>query len=191
METMMAADQLNDVLQRLSHLLKAEERKLGKQYGLQPVQLEALHYLSRCNKYSNNGMGVTEYFGLTKGTVSQTLRALENKGFVTRRPHSRDRRKIQLEVTDAGKEVMHLFPLPLLQEGWVHLDKMDQEQMVMQLNRFLRTLQHTNRTRTFGVCHSCHHFVTPFQGVYQCGLTKERLYDAEINLICREHSVSS
>ena len=65
-------------VERLSELLKVDSRQAGVEQGLQPVQVEVLHYLSICNKYSDTPMAVTEYLGLTKGTVSQTLKVLES-----------------------------------------------------------------------------------------------------------------
>ena len=187
----MLVNRIYNHLERLGHLLKAGERKMGKKYGLQPVQLEALYYLSRCNKYSNHVVGVTEYLGLTKGTVSQTLRVLENKGYLARVPHAQDRRKVHLEITEAGKEVLLLFPPPLLRDGCENMTESAQEQIVAQLNLLLETLQRADLIKTFGICETCQHFITPFEGVYQCGFTKERLYDSEINLICREHVTNS
>ena len=67
------------LLERLAGLLRSESRKLLSEYGLQPVQFEALHYLSNCNRYSDTPMAVTEYLGQTKGSVSQTLKVLEKK----------------------------------------------------------------------------------------------------------------
>ena len=70
-----------DLLERLNNLLRMEMRAFGLSYGLLPVQIEALTYLTRCNRYSDTPQAVTEYLGLTKGTVSQSLKVLEQKGF--------------------------------------------------------------------------------------------------------------
>ena len=59
-----------DYVERLSELLRVDARRAGAAHGLLPVQLEALHYLSICNCYSDTPMAVTEYLGQTKGTVS-------------------------------------------------------------------------------------------------------------------------
>nr|MBA3613554.1 MarR family transcriptional regulator [Nitrospirales bacterium] len=69
----MSAQEANDVLERLTNLQRMEARAFGLRYGLQPVQMEALTYLTQCNRYSNTPQAVAEYLGLTKGTVSQSL----------------------------------------------------------------------------------------------------------------------
>ena len=71
----MSAIALYDYLERLTSLMRAWSREQPLVAELQPVQLSALHYLARCNRYSDTPLGVTEYLGLTKGTVSQSLKA--------------------------------------------------------------------------------------------------------------------
>lgn len=69
----MAVDRLYALLERIGNLLRAEERAAGLRHGPQPVHLQALRYVQSCNRYSNTPAALTEYLGLTKGTVSQTL----------------------------------------------------------------------------------------------------------------------
>ncbi|MFN2812475.1 MarR family winged helix-turn-helix transcriptional regulator, partial [Escherichia coli] len=69
-------------------------------------QLSALHYLARCNRYSDTPLGVTEYLGLTKGTVSQSLKVLEGRGLISKLPDARDRRSVHLRLTDAGRALI-------------------------------------------------------------------------------------
>ncbi len=78
----MTSQNLYNYLERINPLLQNEIRSFCKNYGLQPVQMEVLSYLGLCNKYSDTPTSVTEYLGLTNGTVSQTLLVLENKGFL-------------------------------------------------------------------------------------------------------------
>ena len=70
--------------------------------GLNPAQWEALRFLSRANGYSRSPGALAEYLGSTKGTVSQTLIALESKGYVIRNRSETDRRSIKIELTDEG-----------------------------------------------------------------------------------------
>ncbi len=70
------------LLERLASLLRSENRQMLVEFGLQPVQFEVLQYLSICNRYSDTPMAVTEFFGQTKGTVSQTLKVLEKKNLL-------------------------------------------------------------------------------------------------------------
>ncbi|MCC6205883.1 MAG: MarR family transcriptional regulator, partial [Hyphomicrobiales bacterium] len=75
-------------------------------HGLNPAQWEALRYLARANRFSRTPAGLAAYLGSTRGTVSQTLIALEQKGFVARQASDRDRRSIDLSLTAKGLEAL-------------------------------------------------------------------------------------
>ena len=80
---------LVDRLSRIAHSLQFSE-------GLNPAQWNALRFLARANKYSTSPGVLADYLGCTKGTISQTLIALESKGLVARIRCDEDRRKVLL-----------------------------------------------------------------------------------------------
>ncbi len=71
-----------DLIERMAALIRSEERKKCTELGLQPVHLQVLDYLSRCNRYSDTPAALTNYLGMTRGTVSQTVLLLVKKGFI-------------------------------------------------------------------------------------------------------------
>lgn len=97
---------LFDVLDRLSSLTRMWFRQHPLLADLQPVQLSALMYLARCNRYSNTPLGVTDYLGLTKGTVSQSLKLLESKGLIVRKQDARDKRSVHLQLTESASTLL-------------------------------------------------------------------------------------
>ena len=60
------------LIERLGNLVRADARAVCNDYDMRPVQLEALEFLTQCNRYSDTPQAVAEFLGLTKGTVSQT-----------------------------------------------------------------------------------------------------------------------
>jgi hypothetical protein len=56
-----SAAQFFDLLDRLGNLVRVNLRATGNRYGLQPVHLQALIYLSIANRYSNTPQALTEY----------------------------------------------------------------------------------------------------------------------------------
>lgn len=63
-------------IERISSLRSSLVRKAATAAGLQFIHAEILEYLGRCNRYSNTAQALTEYLGLTKGSVSQSLKLL-------------------------------------------------------------------------------------------------------------------
>jgi DNA-binding MarR family transcriptional regulator len=184
----MGADSLYALLERITNLLRNEERSAGLEHGLQPVHLQALHYLSVCNRYSNTPAALTEYLGLTKGTVSQTLTLLEGKGLIEKEGSSTDRRVTHLRLTEQGRAVVKgLLPPALFSRALEGLPDRGAG-LEASLSGLLRTLLVTHGQPSFGVCASCRHFQREAAGRFRCALTREPLSRADSALVCREHS---
>jgi DNA-binding MarR family transcriptional regulator len=177
---------LFDLLERLSSLTRVWFREHPLLAELQPIQLSALLYLARCNRYSNTPLAVTDYLGLTKGTVSQSLKALETHGFLTKVPDARDKRSVHLELTTTARELIDaVMPPDFLSNAAQRMGARagDLEGLLLEL---LRHIQHSENVPSYGLCRTCRFHQTSTAGAV-CGLTGEALAPPEIELICREH----
>lgn len=184
----MNATEMYEHVERIANLVRTCVRKAGLANGLQPVQTEALHYLDRCNRYSDTPVAVAEFLGLTKGTVSQTLGVLTANGYVERHIDNHDRRVVHLTLTREGKQVLdQSIPPAVLRSALEMLPQADRTQIEGSLQRLLGSLQQANGMKTFGACKSCLHHQLTDEGAHQCGLTRETLSQADGEKICREH----
>jgi len=178
---------LQGTLERLTTLVRGDLRASLLEYGLQPVQFEALYYLSKCNRYSDTPMAVTEYLGQTKGTISQTLKVLEREGLIKKKGDVLDKRVSHLALTEAGQEIINkVVPSLLLSRGLTTLPEKQQKEIEDNLVKLLRAVQQGNELKSFGQCASCSHNIKSANGIL-CGLTEESLTEADTQLICREH----
>lgn len=181
----MNANEMYEYVERIANLIRTSARKTGLANGLQPIQMEALHYLSRCNRYSNTPVAVAEFLGLTKGTVSQTIAVLEQKGLLASEPDARDGRRQHLRLTQKGRRVLQKLPPEPLVAALAAGGQA--ESLARLLGQLLEDLQQLRGGPTFGVCSTCRHhrqsgaFVT-------CGLIGERLAADQFDRICREHA---
>ncbi len=175
---------LYDRLERVANLLSSQARATARIHALEPIQLEVLHYLLRCNRYSDTSKAVAEFFSLTKGTVSQTVSALHRKGMVDKVPDEADGRLIHLHLTKAGDRVVkEAFPPVLLQAATVDED----EALLAQLDDLLLRMQRATGSVSFGECQTCAHFRKEGERRNRCGLTGETLRRTDIVKICLEH----
>jgi DNA-binding MarR family transcriptional regulator len=178
-----------DLIERMTALIRSEERKKCAELGLQPVHLQVLDYLSRCNRYSDTPAALTNYLGMTRGTVSQTVLLLEKKGYLKKTADESDRRAVHLSLLPEGEII-------LKQARAVDLFK--RASLIFKENAFvnheiiflkaLTALQKANRSQSFGLCRTCQHFMRLPTG-FQCGLTKESLSHSDSEKICQEHSI--
>jgi MarR family transcriptional regulator, negative regulator of the multidrug operon emrRAB len=178
-----------DVIERMAALIRSEERKKCTEFGLQSVHLQVLDYLSRCNKYSDTPAALTNYLGMTRGTVSQTLLLLEKKGYVKKTTDTIDRRVVHLSLLPEGRAMLEQARLAELFNQAANLLQRDElGNYDKALVTVLTALQKSNKSHSFGICKTCQFFTVLPDG-YLCGLTKEQLTEEDSGKICQEHSV--
>lgn len=183
----MSAIHIQSTLDRLGNLLRNDLRQALHQYGLQPVQFEALYYLANCNRYSDTAMAVTEYLGQTKGTVSQSLKILEREGLINKHIDQVDKRVGHLVVSAKGRKLIaKVLPSMALKRGLDNLTKNEVADIEEKTKFLLTAMQIGNKLKTFGQCASCIHNQKK-NGQTVCGITKEILSNKDTTLICREH----
>ena len=178
---------LYQLIERSGNLLRSEQRLAGKAYGLQEVHLQILLYLSLCNRYSDTPIAVTEYLNATKGTVSQSLKVLDTKGYIEKNSDPDDKRVIHLLLTESGQQIVEkIVPPTVFRDSISTLNSQQVEDLKLNLTLLLSSLQQTNQLRSFGVCQTCRFFTREEEG-FRCGLTKESLSKYDSSRICREH----
>lgn len=183
----MNTQEVHDLLERLCNLLRMETRAFGLKYGLQPVQVEALKYLTECNRYSDTPQAVGEYLGLTKGTVSQSLKLLEQKGLLAKKPDKHDKRLLHLTPTLKGKNLIKkATQAKSVEPALAAAQSVTSTDLTQMLQTVLRGLQQANGRKPFGACQSCRFHERGPQGSI-CGLTQEPLSLQDSQLLCREH----
>jgi DNA-binding MarR family transcriptional regulator len=175
---------LVDRLARAVHCLQYAE-------GLNPAQWVAMRYLGCANPQSRTPTGLAEFLATTKGTASQTLKALEQKGFVRRAQHLTDRRKCLLELTESGRATLARDPLRKVQAAAAGCEA-ELDSAIGILANLVREIQAGCGMREFGVCLQCGHRRTgsgcgkaPEKGAGNvCGLTGEAIDPADVKKIC-------
>jgi DNA-binding MarR family transcriptional regulator len=177
------------LLERLGALIQQSVRDAAARQGLLPIHIQVLHYLMRANRYSDLPIAIAEYFGITRGTVSQTLAVLERKGLLTKEPDAQHGKRLHLKLTPAGESV--------LSESWgERVEQMLCERAIeaaaleSTLRSLLSAMQRANGRRAFGLCRECAHFLTEESGA-RCGLTHEPLATEQTVRICREWTAAT
>jgi len=175
------------LIERISILLRSEERKKYAAIGLQPVHAQVLDYLSRCNAHSDTPMAVAEYLGLTKGTTSQSIQVLERKGYLVRSQDAEDGRVVHLALSKTGERLLtDMQPADVLVQAEKAVSSKGFASMGDALHAMLAALQKANSARSFGVCNTCVNFIE-VDHHYQCAVTEMPISWANAEKICREH----
>ena len=175
-------------LERLARVMRAREHE----DGLNPAQREALRYLARANRFSNTPGALTRYLGATKGTISQTVMALERKGLIAKA--ARDARKsVRLTLTDKGRETLASDPWIELEAAVEELGGKTRRRMQRGLEQLLAREVARGGLEGFGICSSCRFFREKgrdgdARGPHLCMLFEDALTSEDSGRICIEHA---
>lgn len=174
-----------------AHLIDRLDRlaRSGEATGdLNPAQWEALRFIARANRFSRTPAALAEYLGSTRGTVSQTLIALEQKGQITRQPSARDRRSVMLALTAVGERSLKDDPILALAADLAGADPEKLCIVAETLRWALQAMITRNGGRAFGACYTCRHFSKggSARWPHHCLLLDEPLSEADSRAICVE-----
>ncbi len=174
-----------DRVARLLDQLTRLARGLQFADGLNPAQWDCLRFIGRANSHSRTPGAIATFLGTTKGTASQTIIALEGKGYVRRDKDSCDRRVCRVAVTPAGEEMLKRDPLQSVRQAAERLPSETAEIIAEGLDRLVCDLRIRHGCQEFGVCCKCGHFRKPTaDGDAACGLLNEDIPAAETGRIC-------
>jgi DNA-binding MarR family transcriptional regulator len=173
-----------ELIERLAAVLAGEVRSCWDAHGLHPVHGRILVYLAHANRYSDTAGAVVEYLGATKGTVSQSIERLVERGLVERRADERDRRRAHLALTAAGRRLVETAYPPA---AWRTALADAPPALAGGLEQLLGRIQQAAGKRRFGACATCRHHRVEGPGAFRCGLTGEPLAAEDRPRWCREH----
>lgn len=178
--------------ENIAQLIERMGRLVSNSYyadGFKPVQWEALRYLHQANQFSRTPGALGEYLGVTKGSISQTLSTLEDRGLLRKKTDKKDKRVVLLELTATGQATVANSPLQKLIDSIDSLDVSTQGKLAGALEKILLGQLDARNRKQFGQCRNCLHHRSD-KGKYRCNLLNVSLQESSIELICVEFESS-
>jgi len=71
---------------------------------LSPVRLSVLSFI--VSKGTTTGGQIAQWEQVTPATITRVLDGLQDSGFIVKRPSQRDRRMVEIEATDEGRDAL-------------------------------------------------------------------------------------
>lgn len=129
-------DQVIVALRRITRAIDLHSRGLLHEYGLTAPQLAALKAIGELQPVTISG--VARAIHLSQATLTGIVSRLEKRGLVTRMRSGVDRRSVEVQLTDAGRELKDTAP-SLLQDRFrnelLRLQEWEQNQLLASLQR--------------------------------------------------------
>jgi DNA-binding MarR family transcriptional regulator len=170
-------------VERLARLM----RQASHAHGLVPVHWETLRYLAKANRFSNAPGAIARYLGTTKGTISQTVLALEKRGLLRKSQRGRDSRSVSLALTPAAEELLKRDPLNLIVADIDELGGKTTRRFARAISHLLSAETQRNAEPSFGTCLACSHLRIENEEILYCTAFEENLDADETGKICLRH----
>jgi len=171
------------LIERMARLLASE----AWTEGLNPTQAAALQYLARANRFSRSPSHVADYLLATRGTVSQTLKALQQKGLIAEQRSDADRRSISYDLTDDGHALVKEYVTDSPTTFPVTDDLADAASE--NLSAVMQEWLTARNARPFGLCRNCQYHQVSGKKRH-CALLAVDLAPSEADKICFEQQAA-
>lgn len=177
------------VLEQIARTFKGLQRQAATRAGLPMVHFDILDYLSQANRLSDTPQAVADFLGLTKGTVSQSIQLLEQRGFLEKMADSRDKRMVHLRLTDTGRAVAAQINKDL-EAALAPLEISGAYRGILGavLGDLWGQMRARGSGRTFGACASCRHGVRLPENSMSCRLLDDIMTAEETAGLCRHYA---
>ncbi|MES9845978.1 MAG: MarR family transcriptional regulator [Candidatus Sedimenticola sp. PURPLELP] len=139
---MQTHDQVLIALRQIIRAIDLHSKKLERESGLTGPQLLLMQIIQEEGPVTSSVLARS--VSLSQATVTTILDRLEKKAYLTRERDSKDKRKVWISLSDAGKQVIESAPA-LLQDGFIksfgQLKEWEQSLLLSSLQRIASMMQ--------------------------------------------------
>lgn len=176
---MLSAEEIAELLIHLGRAARSEDQNAQ----LTPAQWTALRYLARANTASRTPSAFASFHATTRGTATQTLKALEGKALICRGEKQRDGRAVCYDLTESGRGLLDADPLRDLIHSVADLPPVQLNCLGEVLPALVAALAARRDAPSFGTCHDCRHFDGSPEGAF-CACMSRVLAACDTGQLC-------
>lgn len=180
-------------LDHLGEALHVLARRVAENHDLSPTQLRVLTRLYAGPPPIAETGALAHELGVADPTISDALATLRKKGLVERERHAHDRRRYQLRLTDAGKQVaagVHRWTAPA-EVATAGVERRDGEHLLTTLLCVIERFQTGGLINNARACTTCGHFFPATPGdepaTHRCAYFDYALTPSDLRVDCAEH----
>lgn len=139
------------LLLQAARIVQAE----GYDGELSPAQWMALRFFASANRFSRTPSALADFQRTTRGTATQTIKALVASGHLRAQKSKSDGRSVQLQLTARGRKAVAHDPFEVLVQAIAALDAQRRTGLYTGLQQVLAAVDGDGAHRRFGVCRDC------------------------------------
>jgi DNA-binding MarR family transcriptional regulator len=177
-------------LEKISEVFRVLLWTEAKEHKLSPIQMQLLIFIKYHNSDKQRRIAsMAREFNLTKATISDSIKVLEQKGLIKRTDDAFDSRSFNFSLTDQGSKLTGMienFTLPL--DGAIAtLSPPQKDQFLLSVLDLIFRLNQTGIISTQRMCYSCFYYNGDRQQAHFCNLMQKPLAVDELRIECPEH----
>lgn len=178
-------------LERISQAFRVLLWQESKEYSLSPIQVQVLIFLLNHSEEKRKVSYLADEFNMTKATISDTIKSLEQKKLIKKEYDPGDTRSFVIHLTAKGKNIANktaLFAQQLLAPvEKLHID--DKQNLLLSLIEIIRHLNKAGIITIQRMCFTCSYYQTTHSGQkHFCKLLNQELQTTELRVDCPEHN---
>ena len=179
-------------LEKISEVFRVLLWTEAKEHKLSPIQMQLLIFI----KYHNDDKqrriaSMAREFNMTKATISDSIKVLEQKGLIKRTDDVFDSRSFNFSLTDQGQKLTGMienFTLPL--DGAIStMSPEKKEQLLLSVLELIHRLNKTGIISPPRMCYTCYYYNGDRQQTHYCNLMQRALAIDELRVECPEHKM--
>lgn len=176
-------------LERISQAFRVLLWQESKEYSLSPIQVQVLIFLLYHSSEKRKVSYLADEFNMTKATISDTVKTLEQKELITKEFEPQDTRSYIISLTEKGSDIALRTSL-FTQEIRTPIDKMnpeDKQKMLLHLMEIIRYLNKSGVITIQRMCMTCAFYKSDNGQNHFCSLLNQELNIKDLRMDCPEH----
>lgn len=177
-------------LERISQAFRVLLWQESKDFSLSPIQIQVLIFLLHHSVDKCKVSYLADEFNMTKATISETIKILEQKKLIQKVYEELDNRSYSIQLTKSGQTIATETAL-FSKEFHKPIAKLNEEEKENMLLSLLSIITHLNKTGVITIqrmCLTCSHHELTENGVnHFCKLLNRKLLSNELRIDCPEH----
>lgn len=178
-------------LERIAQAFRVLLWQESKEFALSPIQVQLLIFLLFHSDEKRKVSYLANEFNMTKATINDTVKTLENKGLISKVHDLQDTRSYTIDLTTKGKEIAEKTA-GFTKEIRVPIDQLhpdDKENLLLSLLNIIRHLNLSQIITVQRMCMSCRHYRTDENRTHFCQLLNQKLEVSDLRVDCPEHEL--
>ncbi|MDO5665654.1 MAG: MarR family winged helix-turn-helix transcriptional regulator [Bacteroidia bacterium] len=179
-------------LERISQAFRVLLWQKSKEFSLTPLQTQILIFLLTQSEEKKKVSYLAKEFNVTKATISDTIKTLEQKSLIIKKNEILDSRSYIINLTKKGIEIAEQTS-DFAKQIYIPVIKLSQNDKHNLLLSLIKVIEHLNKTGVISVLRMCttcsYHQPSEDKNIVFCTLLNQELHYTDLRIDCQEHKM--